>query len=70
MFLVVMAVLRRIKKVPNVRSAQRIVEIKVREPIVHILSSRGDYNPLRFREQQIPSDAEGIYNRINCLRYE
>lgn len=40
---------------------QKIGEIEVREPIENILSSRGNYNPLRFREQQIPPHTGAYY---------
>jgi len=47
---------------------QKVGEIKVEEPIENILSSRGNYNPLRCREQQIPPDAKAYFvEEIACV---
>ena len=47
---------------------EKVGEIKVEEPIENILSSRGNYNPLRFREQQIPPHSEAYYmEEIKCV---
>ncbi len=48
--------------------AEKIGEIEFSEPIENLLSSRGHYNPLRFREQQISSHAEAYFiEAIECL---
>ncbi len=47
---------------------QKVGEIEVEEPILNILSSRGNYNPLRYREQQISPDAEAYYvKEVACV---
>ncbi len=37
---------------------QKIGEIEVKEPLEIILSSKGNYDILKYRERQIPEDAE------------
>ncbi len=47
---------------------QKVGEIEIEEPIENILSSRGAYNPLRFRERRIPLSTEAFYvEEIKCV---
>ena len=44
-----------------VKEAEEIGNITIEEPLLNIYSSRGNYNPLECRKQQIPPGAEAYY---------